>query len=167
LAPHQQQAVKVRLNAVATLPDGEYRSHISIRERHGNETIVAKATTVPVIIRSGSLAAQATIGEIKFNIANDTPVLQVTVGRSGNMSLYGDFSVSLVDTAGHTVKVADIKGTALYTPNTQRVFNIKLKQQQDMDYHTGKLLIEYAGCSMTAVCDPLSTPHATGEYVLH
>jgi P pilus assembly chaperone PapD len=169
LAPNESHIVKVRLSATPSKEAGEYRSHLYLKqEKTGTSASdAARGITMPVIVRTGELTARATISGISLKLVNDdAPLLQLTVNRDGNASLYGDINVSFIDSTGKATTVGAVKGTAVYTPNKQRTFSIKLNGQQGIDYHHGKLKVEYAGSSVSAPSAPIQTPLAESEYVL-
>ena len=52
---------------------------------------------------------------------NDTlPTLKLTVNRTGNMSVYGDFKIEYISPTGKITQVAIVQGFAVYTPNSLR-----------------------------------------------
>ena len=63
--------------------------------------------------------------------------------RTGNSSVYGDIFVEHISPQGKITKVADVKGVAVYTPNTLREFNCNLEKAAGVDYHKGKLHMVY------------------------
>lgn len=159
LAPNESRTIKVRLTSLPAA--GEYRSHLYVRkEKAGTaEGEAVKGVTMPIIIRSGELSANAAAAGISLKLIDGSQFLQLTVNRDGNMSLYGDINVSFLNSTGKSVNVASLKGTAIYTPNTQRVFTIKLDQQPGINYQSGKFQVEYAGSSI-GVCAFQSATYA-------
>ncbi|MES2702219.1 MAG: hypothetical protein V4649_06245 [Bacteroidota bacterium] len=173
LAPGEARIVKVRYTAAAGMASGEYRSHIYVRQQKGagrtaitnNDLADLKGITMPVMVRVGEVQAQAAIAPLALQFTNDTPALKLNITRSGNMSLYGDINVLFVDTLGRATNIGNVKGTAIYTPNTSREYVVKLKPVPGINYQAGKLKVEYAGAATAAVLCSADRPSAIGEGV--
>jgi hypothetical protein len=164
LAPGEAQLLKIQLTKTNLLTPGEYRSHLYFRAEPDKKPlsldekkIVKDSTaisvslvpvfgmTIPVIIRVGESTTQATISNLSFRMINDTiPTLKMTINRSGNMSIYGDFIIEHISPVGKITIVASIQGIAVYTPNLLRRSSIRLKKSSEIDYHTGKLHVIYS-----------------------
>jgi hypothetical protein len=69
--------------------------------------------------------------------------LSLRFNRTGNMSVYGDLEVHHVSPKGKTTQVANVKGIAVYTPNTTRTFLMALAKDAASNYQEGKLLVTY------------------------
>ncbi len=165
LGPNEAQTVKIQLVRSNELTEGEYRSHFYFRAipkptALGEEetvrdttTITVKLTpvfgiTIPIIIRSGSSTAQASLSDLNFQMVNDTlPVLKMTLNRVGNMSVYGDIAVDHITPQGKKTRVGIANGVAVYTPNTMRRFNLNLNKPAGVDYKSGKLIVTYTASS--------------------
>jgi hypothetical protein len=160
LAPNETQVVKLQLVKKADLPDGEYRSHIYFRaipndKPLGSETKSNDSTlsvrlipvfgiSIPAIIRKGETNAAVEISDASVYVEQDTSVfLKATLNRTGNRSVYGDLAVDHTSSYGKTVRVAEIHGVAVYTPNPTRVVKILLKHDAGADLSSGKLMLTY------------------------
>lgn len=161
LAPNESQTIKVQSINTNEMQPGEYRSHLYFRAV-ANEPVaedknarVAKSlsvqlvptfgTAIPVIIRSGSTNVNVAIEkpEVLWDV-NNTPQLNMTFRRSGNISVYGDLTIQHISPTGKTTQVALAKGMAIYTPNQTRKILLNLDKSQGIDYHKGKLNIIYS-----------------------
>jgi hypothetical protein len=161
LPPNQSQVVKMQLNKPAKMAPGEYRSHIYFRSVPkevplGDDKAVKDTSsitvklvpifgiTIPAIIRVGDCSSKVSVGKVSLEMVNDTlPKVQMLFTRSGNCSVYGDIIVEYISPQGKITKVADVKGIAIYTPNTLRKFYCNLDKVAGVDYHKGKLHIVY------------------------
>jgi P pilus assembly chaperone PapD len=176
LGPGEAQTVKVQLTKTNELKPGEYRSHLYFRaipnEKPLGEPSVVKDSTIsvrlvpifgisiPAIIRVGEADTKVSFAQVGFQMENETPTVEMTFNRAGNMSVYGDVSVEYVSTQGKVTRVGGVKGLALYTPNSTRHFRLSLNPTPSIDFHTGKLRIVYADQS------PKATKFAEREIVL-
>ena len=161
LAPNEAQTVKVQVTKTNELLSGEYRSHLYFRaipnEKPLGDKEIQKDSSIsvrlipifgislPVIIRQGESDTKINFSNVSFRVENDsTPMLKMTFNRSGNMSSYGDITVNYVSSNGKVSKVGNVKGLAVYTPNTVRNFSLVLDKKSGIDYHSGKLQIIYS-----------------------
>jgi P pilus assembly chaperone PapD len=161
LAPKESQVVKVQLTKTSQMAPGEYRSHIYFRaipnakplgEEEKKDTIAVSVRlipivgiTVPTIIRVGESTTKVSISDLDFSIKNDTlPVFSLKFNRSGNMSVYGDLSVSYISPAGKKSEIGRANGIAVYTPNSARKFQVVLLKKPDIDFRAGTLHAEYS-----------------------
>lgn len=161
LGPGESQVVKIQLTKINELVPGEYRSHLYFRAIPDNAPLgdTSPATdsgisirlipvfgiSIPVIIRIGSAATQVRLSDLSVQMADDTiPILNMTFQRTGNMSVYGDISVYYTSVGGKTTPAGTAKGIAVYTPNTARRFRLTLDKQSGVDYHSGRLSVEYS-----------------------
>jgi hypothetical protein len=161
LAPGESQVVKIQLTKMNELAPGEYRSHLYFRAIPdmpliGEENpekdsgisirlIPVFGISIPVIIRIGTSNTQVRITDLSLKMADDTiPILDMTLHRTGNMSIYGDISVYYTSASGKTTPAGIASGIAVYTPNTARTFRITLDKKSDIDYHSGRLSVEYS-----------------------
>jgi hypothetical protein len=179
LAPNESQTVKLQLTNTASLEPGEYRSHLYFRAEPvkkplGEEEISKDSgsisvnlvaifgISIPVIIRVGESSTTAGIVVESLQLKHDSiPALNVTLKRSGNMSVYGDLSVDYISIQGKVTRIGVAQGLAIYSPNTVRHFHIFLDNKKNVDYHSGKLRITY-----TTQPDAKSVKLAEGELVL-
>jgi hypothetical protein len=107
LPPDKPQTVRLLLQMPASLPDGEYRSHILFQQvptakatdEPGAEvapgiTVTIRAVfgiTIPLIVRKGPLAANASLSDLHLvHLADEQSGLTFHLNRSGTRSLRGD-----------------------------------------------------------------------------
>ncbi|MDP3360027.1 MAG: molecular chaperone [Lutibacter sp.] len=156
LAPGEGQTVKVQLNNTQNLSNGEYRSHLYFRaeEEKGplgqtgkrkDSTISVKLTpiygiSIPCIVRIGENTTSAAISDIQFVEEN---ILKFKLNRTGNMSLYGDFTINYIASDGKIYEVAKTKGVGVYTPNLIRNMEIKLKKPENVNFTGGNFKVIY------------------------
>jgi hypothetical protein len=161
LGPGESQVVKIQLTKTNELVPGEYRSHIYFRAipdlKPLGDTLPAPDSgisirlvpifgiSIPVIIRVGESTTEVKISDLAVQMKEDTiPLLNMTLHRAGNMSIYGDLSVVYTSMNGKTVRAGSAKGIAVYTPNPVRRFQVTLDKRSDINYHSGKLSIVYS-----------------------
>ncbi len=109
LAPMQSQVVRVARRPMAAAPDGEYVSHLMIRETAPNEPADTTSrggdglkinlralygVSIPVMIEKGDPRATAAISSVEIYNAGGKPLAAVMVRRGGNRSFYGTLVVS-------------------------------------------------------------------------
>lgn len=180
LAPNEAQVVKMQLFRTNDLAAGEYRSHIYFRAvpkqvALGEEELAVDSTTlsvklvpifgitIPVIIRVGETSAEVKLSDLSFETVNDTlSLINLTIKRKGNMSVYGDLEVSYTGPEGKPVQVGVIRGISVYTPNEFRRVKMSLNRLPGIDFNTGKLYVTYTGESNAK---PVKL--ADAELVLH
>lgn len=160
LAPKESQIVKVQLSKTSQMVPGEYRSHIYFRaipnarplgeeEKRDTTSVSVRLVpvfgiTIPTIIRVGESTTKVSLTDLNFSIKNDTiPVISLKFNRTGNMSVYGDLSVSYISPGGKKTEVGRANGVAVYTPNPARRFQVALLKNSSTDYRNGKLHVEY------------------------
>ncbi len=159
LAPNKAQVVRVQAKVHSDIPIGEYRSHLYFRsipnepslanENGGNgDSISIKLTpiyglAIPVIIRVGDLNVKVSISDVNL-VIDDNPTLSFKMYREGNKSSYGDIDIYYINDDSTSQKIYGIKGIAIYPPLQYREMIIKLKSDENIDFHNGKLEIIYS-----------------------
>lgn len=179
LAPKESQVVKVQLTKTDQMKPGEYRSHIYFRaipnfkplgeESKSKDTTAVSVRlipvfgiTIPVIIRIGENTSKTTLSDLNFSMLNDTiPTFKLAINRTGNMSKYGDFTVTHISPQGKRTEVGKANGVSIYTPNTIRRFQFVLRKDLKVDYHAGKLNVTY-----DAPSDTKKEQYAEAELIL-
>ena len=164
LEPKESQLIKIQLRKAKLINEGEYRSHIYIRSipnkaplsndrnelnEDSSEVVVRLVPiygiTLPVLIRVGKSLTDVNLSNLSFEMINDTiPTLNMTINRTGNISVYGDINVDHISSNGDITKVGNIQGVAVYTPNELRKCVYQLNKIDNLDYHKGKLQITYS-----------------------
>ena len=165
LGPNETQTVKIQLVRTGQLSPGEYRSHFYFRAipkekplgetetPQDQSTISVRLTpvfgiTIPAIIRVGESTAKVTISDVSLQMVNDTiPHLTLTFNRTGNFSVYGDLAIDHISPDGTVTRVGIANGVAVYTPNTQRRFQLNLNNLPGVDLNTGKIKITFSAPS--------------------
>ena len=161
LAPNEAQTVRMQVVGRERLDPGEYRSHVYFRavpnqvalgEEDPNRDTTSVSVrlipifgiTIPVIIRVGEPTTEVYISDLVLDKPEEeSPQLQMTFNRSGNMSVYGDLTVTHVSAEGTETIVGVVNGIAVYTPNAIRKFRLELNPPQGVSLDSGKLLITY------------------------
>ncbi|MBC9929176.1 molecular chaperone [Chitinophaga qingshengii] len=162
IAPKESQAVKLQVINTGSLPPGEYRSHVYFRAVPrpiplGEAPLRPKDTsnievklvpvfgvTIPVIIRVGADSTTTTITEMGMDFNNPKqPQVSFALNRNGNMSAYGDLTIDYISPSGQRTRAAMAKGVAVYTPLNKRKVKIDLDNTSKLNYHQGKLEVNY------------------------
>jgi len=161
LAPNEAQTVRMQVVGRERLDPGEYRSHVYFRavpnqvalgEEDPNRDTTSVSVrlipifgiTIPVIIRVGEPTTEVYISDLVLDKPEEgSPQLQMTFNRSGNMSVYGDLTVTHVSAEGTETIVGVVNGIAVYTPNALRRFRLELNPPEGVSLDSGKLLITY------------------------
>ena len=158
LLPGEAQVVMLQRRRKSNMKAGEYRSHLYFRSQKnytalGNEkkdTLKAFSVqlipifgiSIPVIIRSGETNNKITLTDLAF-AQKEEALLNFTVHRKGNISVYGDFIVEYIPTKGKPYIVGAKKGVAVYTNINKRYITIKLNKTPGMNFNKGALSIKY------------------------
>ncbi len=158
LAPDEAQTVKVQLTNTQNLTAGEYRSHLYFRAEEAmaplGQTSKKKDSTIsvqlkaifgisiPCILRIGENATSVAISDLQF-VKGKYNKLQFKLNRTGNMSLYGDFTINYITAEGKSYEVAKTKGVGVYTPNLLRNMNIELTKPENVNFSGGNFNVIY------------------------
>jgi len=161
LGPNEAQTVRVQVTKTGSLQEGEYRSHIyfraveeqtalgsdSVNENSESISINIKAVfgiSIPVIIRQGASTTKIAISDVNINFDEGTsPILEMSIIRDGNMSVYGNLSVVHIAPNGLKTEVGIVKGIAIYTPNKLRKFRLPINPIEGLNFNSGKLEITF------------------------
>ncbi|MGE5317216.1 MAG: molecular chaperone [Chloroflexota bacterium] len=160
LAPNESQVVRMQFRKMPDMKPGEYRSHLYFRAVPNEKPLGEDASkdtasigirlipifgiTIPIIARVGDLNVTTQLTDLSLDIKSDTvPNLAITFTRSGDKSVFGDLIVNWISPSGESMEVGIVRGIAVYTPNSIRRFNMKLKNLPDVNYNTGKLIVRY------------------------
>jgi hypothetical protein len=159
LAPNEAQVVKLQIYNSSKLSKGEYRSHLYVRalpksallgeiEPEETSSIGVKLTPIfgislPVIIRVGESTATVNITDLNLTRSEDSPSLAMNLKRSGNMSVYGDIIVKHISPNGVSTVVGNLKGLAVYSPNSLRNLVLPLNNKILERGNKGKLLVQF------------------------
>ncbi|MBC7453888.1 MAG: molecular chaperone [Massilia sp.] len=164
LQPGTAQVVRLMVRKPEGLAEGEYRSHLhfeklanpgdlasSVEAGAGAEAkigVVLKTligASIPVIVRHGASAASVALTGLAMQPreAGKAPVLAFALARSGNSSVYGDLSVTLVTRSGAEHELARAGGVAVYTPNLLRRASLSLQAPAGVALSSGQLRLAY------------------------
>ena len=164
LAPNESQLVKIQLVRTNELTSGEYRSHLYFRqviyqkplsnkepaEANKATGVSVKLTpvygiSIPCIIHKGESNTTVSISDLEYeNIGDSLSYLKMNIHRSGNMSTYGDITVSYMDSNNKSLEVGKTQGVSVYTPGQIRKCKMELKKIVGVDYSKGKLKVVYS-----------------------
>jgi hypothetical protein len=165
LGPNEAQVVKIQLHNAGKMAPGEYRSHIYLRavpeekalgevdttvktDAISVQLVAVFGITIPVIVRIGDSNTQVELSDLSFNMVKDTiPGLQLSLNRSGNMSVYGDLAIDHISKDGKATNVYLAKGLSVYTPNKLRKVSVNLERKPEVDYRSGALRVSYTAQS--------------------
>jgi len=163
LAPNEAQVVKIQLTKTNELLNGEYRSHLYFRAipkaQQKGEVVSGEESselsiklvpvfgiTIPVFIRRGESTSKVTLSDLALKDEGDVKKkLEVSLNRTGNMSVYGDITVNYISPIGKVSQIGHVRGIAVYAPIKSRKFLINLKNIPDVDYNLGKIHLTYEG----------------------
>jgi hypothetical protein len=162
LAPREPQVIMLQLRRKPDMKDGEYRSHLYFRaekdnaplgtEQKGQDTttlnvqlIPVFGLSIPVIIRTGKVSAQAGISDMRFFYEQDTiPNLAFDLIRTGNISIYGDIKVDFTPEWGPGYDMAMVKGVGVYTNLNRRHVIVRLTRNAAIPVKKGKITVTYS-----------------------
>lgn len=157
LEPGTSQVVRVALRKPADLPAGEYRSHLVFspvsQAAAGNapdDELAFKVqlnvgVAISVIVRQGETAATVALDAPVLRPGKDgaPPLLDVTIRRSGDRSLYGKLVATFQPTGGRPVEVGLTKGIGVYVPNALRRFQLSLRPPAGVSLAAGRLQVRF------------------------
>ena len=154
LPPHQPQSVRIGLQPMDALPDGEYRAHMLFRaipktqaatdaKDIGNglkiQLIPIYGVTIPIIVRKGNLEATASLANVKIGADDEGPTLQFNLSRKGARSVFGEIHVTKPGVA-EPLLVA--KGIAIYPEVETRQVSLPFGPELAAKMH-GEVVISY------------------------
>lgn len=115
------------------------------------------------IDNTGESTFNLTISDLKLQSLNETnPRLIFLFKRSGNISFYGDLAVVYTSLQGKLTRVGTAKGVAVYSPESERRFQISLNKIPGVNFRFGTLRVIY-----TSPSDVKPVIYAESELVLH
>jgi hypothetical protein len=162
LAPGMGQVVRIVLRKPADLAPGEYRTHLVFTRLPNAQPMALDKTenkpkeigvslkaligvSIPIIVQVGETSAQSTLTDLKYvkATADQPPVLDLKILRTGTRSLYGDLKVLFKPNKGAEQELANIKGIAVYSPNPFRQAKIALRPEGDKPLAAGTITVTY------------------------
>lgn len=138
LPPNQPQSIRIGLQAIDTLPDGEYRAHMLFRAipktpaadgsaDSGNslriQLIPIYGISIPVIVRKGNLQGTAALANVRMGKDNEGPTLEFDMARQGDKSIFGEIHVTK---PGQSEPLSVAKGIAIYPEVASRSVSLPL-----------------------------------------
>ena len=139
LAPGQSQAIRLRLLRPATLPDGEYRTTLTVSAlppedagltaeqvagpdngKLGLKAVALFGVSIPVIVRQGQLVSHAHFEQVRVGGTE----AHLNLVREGQGSVYGDIEVHEKNAKGPLVGL--VRGVGVYEEVASRAVDIAL-----------------------------------------
>ena len=154
LPPNQPQSIRIGLQPMESLPDGEYRAHMLFRaipkapaadamqDAGGGlkiQLIPVYGISIPVIVRKGNLEATAALTNVRTDSDNEGPTLNFDLSRKGDKSVFGEIRVTK---PGVSEPLAIAKGIAIYPEITSRVVSLPLSGDIAAKLH-GEVVVSY------------------------
>lgn len=143
LPPNQSQTVRLRVLRPAGLPDGEYRTFLTVTtvpaddagltaeqaaQPNSNQLSIRLiplfSISIPVLVRQGPVDARAGIEEARVTAEKGKHVISMQLARRGASSLFGDIEVRRGGDKGEIVGA--VKGIGVYTEIDKRALSIPL-----------------------------------------
>jgi len=163
LKPGAAQAIRVLLKKPKNLEEGEYRSHMLFRAvpKDAGQSVEAAAApangiqiklipiygiTIPVIVRHGKPEFKVSLQDMRIEPAakkGELPKLMFSINRDGEKSAFGDLVATYKPASGDEVVVAEIMRLAVYSPNTSRKVELKLRVPDGVKLNGGSLHLAY------------------------
>jgi P pilus assembly chaperone PapD len=154
LPPNQPQSIRIGLQPMDSLPDGEYRAHMLFRaipkaqvpdaaqDAGGGlkiQLIPIYGISIPVIVRKGNLEATAALTNVRMGADNEGPTLEFDMNRKGDKSVFGEIHVTK---AGLSEPIAVTKGIAIYPEIARRSVSLPLLPEVAAKLH-GEVIVSY------------------------
>jgi hypothetical protein len=154
LPPNQPQAIRIGLQPMDSLPDGEYRAHLLFRaipkapaadaaqDAGGGlkiQLIPIYGISIPVILRKGQLEATAALTNVRMGNDNEGPTLDFDMSRKGEKSVFGEIHVTK---PGQSEPLAVAKGIAIYPEIGSRGVSLPLPPEVAAKMH-GEVVVSY------------------------
>ena len=165
LEPGESQTIKLQCRRTPEMKDGEYRSHLYFRSEVNYEplgesepdtinTISVKLTpvygiSIPVIIRSGAVNANATLSDLELETQDMETKLNFHLNRTGNKSLYGNLVAEYVPVKGKPYQIGAINNLAVYTNINKRKVSLMLNLSPETKLNRGKIRLRFTSVNDT------------------
>ena len=99
---------------------------------------------IPVIIRSGSGSVSVALKGLKLGTLQDTiPYLNLTINRTGNISVFGDITIEYIPGQGKPYEIGKVRGIKVYTDIDKLNVSIKLNKMPGLTFKNGKLKVRF------------------------
>lgn len=161
VAPGGWQTVRLMVKKPRNLNPGEYRIHLKVspvpdsspgptasdstREKLGIQINYIFAITIPVIIRHGRGDVRVTPRSVALERSEKDRhyFLETELEREGLFSAYGNVVAFHTPMhGGERIKVAELKGISIYTPNRRQTLRIPVLIEKPLSLNRGTLDIE-------------------------
>ncbi len=164
LSPGETQTVRIQVRKPEQLADGEYRSHMLFQgippaeapqapEAEGEKRLSFSITpiygiAIPIIVRHGEVKTDVALVNVRYEGPGkeaDSLFVLLSLERSGNGSVLGDFEVS-VESGGSVKKGQSLmlmRGVAVYHPNPLREVVIPLRLEKGASLSGARLKVTY------------------------
>lgn len=154
LPPNQPQSIRIGVQGMENLPDGEYRAHMLFRAIPKADAVTEETdagngvkislipiygVTIPIIVRKGELKATAALANLHMGHDNEGPTVDFNLSRSGDKSVFGEIHITKT---GVAEPIAIVKGLAIYPERDGREVSIPLTAEQAAQMH-GDIKITY------------------------
>jgi hypothetical protein len=169
LKPDETQTVRLMFKKPKDLADGEYRSHLLLKEEASadfgkNVDEVTKknskkisvtlkplfGASIPVVVTNGSVVSSVEIKDAKIKDKKAS----FTLDRSGNASVYGDLLVTAVDkNTGKKQELGALNNVSVFYPYPNRNVVIDLNLPKEIKLANQMIEINYYGKNKELVTD--------------
>ncbi|MFA7585693.1 MAG: molecular chaperone [Novosphingobium sp.] len=156
LPPNQPQSVRISARPPEGFGDGEYRVHMTFRAVPEAPAVEAPrdpaaasgftlkltpiyGVTIPVIVRKGQLAGEASILGAALVRDGNEPAIRIDLARTGNRSVYGELRIVA---PGAKQPAFLVRGIAIYPELAQRSLQMGLTPAQ-VAALKGPMVVEY------------------------
>lgn len=161
LAPGEPQVIMLQCRRTPDMETGEFRSHLYFRSESNYKPLGMEnappdsallnvqlipifGISIPIIIRSGSVIVSSKLSDLKLENQQDgTQNLNLTINRSGNISIFGNLIVEYIPLQGKSYQIGVLNGVGVYTNISKRNVSIKLETVPGMIITNGKLKVKY------------------------
>ena len=162
LKPGQLQNVRLMVKRKKGMAEGEYRSHLKFtllpdktKSTFNNESEKNKLSismealigfSIPIIVHHGKdLNVKVTTNPIKIvKDKNGKKHVKFSMTRDGNISTYGDLTVTYKKPNGKEYVINKMGGIAIYTSIKKRLFDLPVKLPKGVSLGKGKILVDYS-----------------------
>ena len=125
-------------NAIAALASNSSATGISM------QLAPIYGISIPLIVRHGKTSATVTMNDLRLSTSADgSHVLTGHLSRTGNQSEYGDIRVSYLPSGGAIQQIGSLSGVAIYSPNSERNFGIRLILPNKLKLQGGTIKVQY------------------------
>ncbi len=160
--PRTRQVVKLMVRKPADLPPGEYRTRLRImpKPQHPPQKIssgddsgtrqfkldLLVGVSLPIIVQHGKSTVNVsptTISIKPFAKTDSGLAAELSLGRTGNLSAFGDVILQYMASNGEQREIGRVRGTAIYLPKTKGKFTIPLKGITEKELSSGSIEVVY------------------------